>query len=95
MRRSPDIRTGLSTKEVDVVVTPRVREEVRKHFGCNKLSGAELEDQGEEGTALTHWEKRLFENEAMTGTHTQVYFDCQSFFCHIGEALTKKRKLIY
>ena len=30
-----------------------------------------LEDQGEEGTALTHWEKRLFENEAMTGTHTQ------------------------
>ena len=77
-----------------MVVTPRVREEVRKHFGCNKLSGAELEDQGEEGTALTHWEKRLFENEAMTGTHTQVYFDCQSFICHIGEALTKKRKLI-
>ena len=68
-----------------MVVTPRVREEVRKHFGCNKLSGAELEDQGEEGTALTHWEKRLFENEAMTGTHTQVYFDCQSFICHIGE----------
>ena len=46
--------------------------QVRKHFGCDKLSGAELEDQGEEGTALTHWEKRLFENEAMTGTHTQV-----------------------
>ena len=32
------------------------------------MTGAELEDQGEEGTALTHWEKRLFENEAMTGT---------------------------
>ena len=42
-------------------MTPRVREEVRKHYGCDKLSGAELEDQGEEGTALTHWEKRLFE----------------------------------
>ena len=37
----------------------------------SELTGAELEDQGEEGTALTHWEKRLFENEAMTGTHTQ------------------------
>ena len=43
----------------------------QRHFGCDKLTGAELEDQGEEGTALTHWEKRLFENEAMTGTHTQ------------------------
>ncbi|CAG0915170.1 unnamed protein product, partial [Notodromas monacha] len=38
---------------------------------CPELEGAELEDQGHEGTALTHWEKRLFENEAMTGTHTQ------------------------
>jgi len=25
------------------------------------LEGAELEDQGSTGTALTHWEKRLFE----------------------------------
>ncbi|KAH9632040.1 hypothetical protein HF086_009009, partial [Spodoptera exigua] len=36
-----------------------------------ELEGAELEDQGGDGTALTHWEKRIFENEAMTGTHTQ------------------------
>ena len=61
MRASSDIRTGYSVKEVDVVVTRRVKEEVQRHFGCDKLSGAELEDQGEEGTALTHWEKRLFE----------------------------------
>jgi leishmanolysin-like peptidase len=44
-----------------MVVTPRVVEEVRKHFGCDDLEGAELEDQGEEGTSLTHWEKRVFE----------------------------------
>ena len=35
--------------------------QVRRHFDCDELEGAELEDQGEEGTALTHWEKRLFE----------------------------------
>lgn len=69
--RTRSVRSGSITKLVDVVVTPRVREEVQKHFGCPELTGAELEDQGEEGTALTHWEKRLFENEAMTGTHTQ------------------------
>lgn len=55
------VRGGYTTKEVLVVVTPKVVEEVRRHYGCDSLSGAELEDQGEEGTALTHWEKRLFE----------------------------------
>jgi leishmanolysin-like peptidase len=31
----------------------------------------ELENQGDMGTELNHWEKRLLENEAMTGSHTQ------------------------
>lgn len=44
---------------------------MRKHFNCSSLEGAELEDQGEVGTKYTHWEKRIFENEAMTGTYTQ------------------------
>ena len=60
-KRRWKVRGGYVTKEVQVVVTPKVKEEVRKHYGCDTLSGAELEDQGEEGTALTHWEKRLFE----------------------------------
>lgn len=55
------VKGGVIQKEVQVVVTPRVREEVQRHYNCQQLSGAELEDQGEEGTALTHWEKRLFE----------------------------------
>ncbi|XP_049813368.1 leishmanolysin-like peptidase [Schistocerca nitens] len=65
------VHGGRVKRELQVMVTPRVAKEVRLHFGCDDLEGAELEDQGEEGTALTHWEKRLFENEAMTGTHTQ------------------------
>ncbi|XP_014674624.1 PREDICTED: leishmanolysin-like peptidase [Priapulus caudatus] len=59
------------TRTVQLVVTPRVRAEARRHFNCSTLEGAELEDQGVEGTKLTHWEKRVFENDAMTGTHTQ------------------------
>lgn len=43
------------------MVTPRVVQEVRQHFNCPQLEGAELEDQGEDGTAITHWEKRVFE----------------------------------
>ncbi|GIY81664.1 leishmanolysin-like peptidase [Caerostris darwini] len=70
-RRDWRVRGNLTKKTVKIVVTPRVQEEIRWHFNCSYLEGAELEDQGEDGTVLTHWEKRLFENEAMTGTHTQ------------------------
>lgn len=62
---------GPIEKEVHMIVTPTVVREVRRHFNCSTLEGAELEDQGSDGTSMTHWEKRLFENEAMTGTHTQ------------------------
>ncbi|VDM52059.1 unnamed protein product [Angiostrongylus costaricensis] len=62
---------GRVVHPVHMVVTPRVVDEARRHFACGSLEGAELENQGGDGTALTHWEKRVFENEAMTGTHTQ------------------------
>ncbi|XP_045396042.1 leishmanolysin-like peptidase isoform X2 [Lemur catta] len=47
------------------------KDEARKHFNCPVLEGMELENQGGIGTELNHWEKRLLENEAMTGSHTQ------------------------
>lgn len=71
MERKWKVRGTTIKKTVHMIVTPRVVEEVRKQFNCSLLEGAELEDQGGDGTVLTHWEKRLFENEAMTGTHTQ------------------------
>ncbi|XP_011181066.1 leishmanolysin-like peptidase isoform X1 [Zeugodacus cucurbitae] len=71
VRENWAVRGGHVRKVVDMMVTPRVVAEVRNHFDCPLLEGAELEDQGGEGTSLTHWEKRILENEAMTGTHTQ------------------------
>ena len=59
-------------KTAHLLVTPRVRREVRRHFKCSSLEGGELEDQGDLGTAMTHWEKRLFGDEAMTGNHQQL-----------------------
>lgn len=52
---------GRLEREMQMMVTPRVVREARNHFNCSFLEGAELEDQGEDGTALTHWEKRVFE----------------------------------
>uniref|UniRef100_A0A4W3JW35 Leishmanolysin-like peptidase n=1 Tax=Callorhinchus milii TaxID=7868 RepID=A0A4W3JW35_CALMI len=57
--------------EVFLLVTPHVVKEAQKHFNCTILEGMELENQGGMGTELNHWEKRLLENEAMTGFHTQ------------------------
>ncbi|VDN02329.1 unnamed protein product [Thelazia callipaeda] len=62
---------GMISHPIHVMITPRVQQEAQLHFNCSTLEGAELENQGGDGTAFTHWEKRLFENEAMTGTHTQ------------------------
>ncbi|XP_078581847.1 leishmanolysin-like peptidase [Branchiostoma floridae x Branchiostoma japonicum] len=56
---------------VNVIITPKVVEEIRNHFNCSDLQGAEIENQGGAGTEWNHWEKRLLESEAMTGSHTQ------------------------
>lgn len=70
-RRGWSTGDGPINKTIHAVITPAVTQAVREHFNCSSLEGAELEDQGSDGTSITHWEKRLFENEAMTGTHTQ------------------------
>ena len=55
---------------VKMIVMPRVVKEVRAHFNCPSLEGAEIENQGGSGRHYTHLEKRVFENEAMTGIFT-------------------------
>merc|ERR1712166_1114447 len=49
------------------IVTPKVLETVREQFACQDLNGAELENQGGSGTAGSHWEKRIFNNDFMSG----------------------------
>lgn len=66
--------------------------EVRNHFNCPTLEGAELEDQGEIGTKLTHWEKRIFEQEAMTGTYTQNSVFSRITFAFLEDTGLKKMR---
>ena len=51
------VRHGFVKHSIHVLATPRVKAEVRKHFRCPELEGAEIENQGGTGTELTHWEK--------------------------------------
>jgi leishmanolysin-like peptidase len=62
--------TGPVQHTVTALVTEAILREGRAHFGYPELQGVELENQGGDGTALQHWEKRLLGNEAMTGVFT-------------------------
>ena len=46
----------LPCKGISAVI---VQDEARRHFGCPTLEGVELESQGQPGTAMEHWEKRV------------------------------------
>lgn len=43
------------------IVSPKVASVAQAHFGCATLPGAQLEDDGGLGSALTHWEYNLFQ----------------------------------
>ena len=53
-----------------VLQTPNLVELGKMHFGCPEGVGVELEDDGGEGTAGSHWERRILLNEYMTGRPT-------------------------
>eukprot|EP01112_Ceratiomyxa_fruticulosa_P003998 TRINITY_DN1431_c0_g2_i1.p1 TRINITY_DN1431_c0_g2~~TRINITY_DN1431_c0_g2_i1.p1 ORF type:complete len:772 (+),score=119.03 TRINITY_DN1431_c0_g2_i1:195-2318(+) len=58
-----------------VINTPNVQKFTRDYFACDTMVGAEIEDGGGTGTKLSHWEKRVWMNEYMTGssTHNPVF----------------------
>ncbi|KAK2175712.1 hypothetical protein NP493_710g01125 [Ridgeia piscesae] len=67
VKRDWKIRNGSISRSVRLLVTPTVVREVRRHFNCTTLEGAELEDQDQGiGSANSHLEKRVFGNELMT-----------------------------
>ena len=45
VKRPWNVYSGTIPRDFNLLVTPRVKEEVRNHFGCDDLEGAELEDQ--------------------------------------------------
>jgi leishmanolysin len=56
------------SKRVTEILLPTVVQAARLHYGCETISGIELEDQGGSGTATSHWEKRILFDEYMTGS---------------------------
>lgn len=47
------------------IITPKVTQLAREHFGCEEMTGLPIESSGGEGSAGSHWEKLLMLNEFM------------------------------
>ncbi|KAG2374171.1 hypothetical protein C9374_011008 [Naegleria lovaniensis] len=54
--------------DVNILKTPKVVEVGQSHYGCPTLTGIEMEEGGGQGTAFSHWEKRIMRNEIMVGS---------------------------
>lgn len=61
-------------------MTPEVKRLAREHFGCDSLTGAELEEFGGGGTAGSHFEKRVFHTELMIGSLGRAWTSRKSVF---------------
>ena len=47
------------------ISTPKVLEKARIHFNCESIKGVPVENQGGEGSALSHWESRYMLGDYM------------------------------
>ncbi|RNC43517.1 GP63 group I member a protein [Trypanosoma cruzi] len=56
------------------VSSPKTVEKTREHFNCMTATGMELEDEGGEGTALSHWKRRNAKDELMIGNSGIGYY---------------------
>eukprot|EP00003_Mantamonas_plastica_P006782 TRINITY_DN155_c0_g1_i4.p1 TRINITY_DN155_c0_g1~~TRINITY_DN155_c0_g1_i4.p1 ORF type:complete len:448 (-),score=77.27 TRINITY_DN155_c0_g1_i4:16-1338(-) len=70
VRQVTQVTTGAmtGTRSITKIVTPEVKRVMGEHFACTSVTGGEIEDGGGSGTGGSHWEKRVFNDEFMTGT---------------------------
>jgi leishmanolysin len=50
-----------------MIITPKVLAAAKTYFNCQTVTGVELEDQGGDGTAGSHWESRIMLGDFMIG----------------------------
>jgi leishmanolysin len=80
MKSFTDASGVATSKTINYLKTPKLVSALQTHFGCNvTVPGAELEEGGSPGTAGSHFEKRIFYGELMTGSKaTGVSFSVSS-----------------
>ncbi|GLI70826.1 hypothetical protein VaNZ11_015830 [Volvox africanus] len=57
-------------KQVQMLVSPKIRDAARAQFSCPDLAGAQLEEEGSAGSAGSHWEYTHYQGEVMVASTT-------------------------
>ncbi|KAH8871140.1 Leishmanolysin-like peptidase [Schistosoma japonicum] len=60
-----------TVRKINAFVLPSVLAEARAHYNCPTMDGMDLEDDGGAGTAFVHFEKRITEDELMSGSYSK------------------------
>jgi hypothetical protein len=61
-------RDGVRGKTVTVFTGANTVAVAKKFYGCDTLTGVELEDEGGDGSRLSHWERRVLRDELMAAS---------------------------
>ncbi|CAH8584315.1 unnamed protein product [Heterobilharzia americana] len=60
-----------TSRTINAFVLPNLLKEARAHYNCPTLDGMEVENDGGPGTAFVHFEKRITEDELMSGSYSK------------------------
>ena len=64
-RVSKNVTDVISQGNRTVITSPKVLEVAKNYFSCGSIEGVELENQGGDGSAGSHWERTTLFNEMM------------------------------
>ena len=66
------VNVNVNGVKTSLIVSPKVKEVAAKYFDCNTIDGVELESQGGNASASSHWESRIMLGDLMI---SQSYSD--------------------
>jgi leishmanolysin len=59
------VKKTIRGKNTTLLKSPNVLATAREYYNCSSIEGMQLENEGGEGSAGSHWEKTILFNEYM------------------------------
>ncbi|EWS73758.1 leishmanolysin family protein (macronuclear) [Tetrahymena thermophila SB210] len=69
---NPTVQQTVRGINTTFLKTPNVLQYAKKYYGCSTIPGMALENQGGEGSAGSHWETTIIQDEIMNASDSQT-----------------------